>query len=122
MGLADGCSVFSLVVLCFSHAALSPCDRIREILCSPSGVEDFVASDGEKVDDDTWLYNGEENLSRILEESQQERDAYDERKKAKPPEDVPEGDNWDPTDVTRTMHAFVEKISTFEGAELPNRG
>ncbi|KAF1861966.1 hypothetical protein Lal_00026464 [Lupinus albus] len=104
----------------------APVRRIDEILALPYSLDAFKCQDVAPSDDDSWLYNGEEELNSALMERQKEMELYDEKhkKKGKAKEDqdtgLPSGSNageFDPGDIAKTMQAFVLKLSSFEGAE-----
>ncbi|XP_027361018.1 protein ecdysoneless homolog isoform X1 [Abrus precatorius] len=106
----------------------APVRRIDEILALPHSADDFKGQEVPPSDDDSWLYDGEEELNSALMERQKEMDLYDlkHQKKGK----AKEGDNtgvssgsnageFDPVDIAKTMQAFVHKLSSYEGAEAP---
>ncbi|CAA6657798.1 unnamed protein product [Spirodela intermedia] len=116
----------------FSHTrdVLSvPVKRIEEILSLPHSVRDFVGSELPPSDDDSWLYDGEEELNSAILERQREMENYElkRRGKEKPEgsknsEDIGVVDDFSLGEMAKTMQAFVEKISSFEGAEVPGNG
>eukprot|EP00252_Welwitschia_mirabilis_P018578 TRINITY_DN4124_c0_g1_i1.p1 TRINITY_DN4124_c0_g1~~TRINITY_DN4124_c0_g1_i1.p1 ORF type:complete len:699 (+),score=124.85 TRINITY_DN4124_c0_g1_i1:163-2259(+) len=114
-----------------SQVMNSPVKRIDEILSLPYSPSDF---DGMKVpmsDDDSWLYNGEEDLNAAMLERQKEIEVYENKRQKQKQSRRLEGksntsantvDNFDPECVARNMHAFVQKMSSYEGAEVPKEG
>eukprot|EP00250_Pteridium_aquilinum_P017653 c23719_g1_i1 orf=225-2279(-) len=107
-----------------SAAMNAPIQRITEILALPHLVEDFARSMELKSDDDSWLYNGEDDLKNAMLERQKEIETYElertmrktNRKQAK---DKRLEDDFGAEEVVRSMHAFMDKMSSYEGAELP---
>ncbi|KAI9125442.1 hypothetical protein K1719_004058 [Acacia pycnantha] len=106
----------------------APVRRVDEILALPHSVDDFKDQEVPPSDDDSWLYSGEEELNSALLERQKEMELYDlkHRKKGKGKEqqdaDLSSGSNsreFDPGDITKTMQAFVHKMSSYKGAEAP---
>jgi len=109
----------------------APVECIDEILALPHSSSDFVGLDLPPNDDDTWLYNGEEDLNAAMLERQKEIDSYQrerlKRKQSKNPtgkyststEDM---NDFNPEDVAKNMQAFVDKMSSYEGAEVSGNG
>ncbi|KAK8472226.1 hypothetical protein PHAVU_002G146800 [Phaseolus vulgaris] len=107
----------------------APVRRIDEILALPHSVDDFKDQEVPPSDDDSWLYDGEEELNSVLMERQKEMEQYDlkHKKKGKAKEDKDTGrssalnaDEFDPGDIAKTMQAFVHKLSSYKGAEAPD--
>lgn len=103
--------------------------RIDEILALPHSPEDFRNVEVPPDDDDSWLYNGEDELNSALQERQKEMELYNKKQKhkLKPQEQEDTGhsfrknpDQFDLGDVAKTMQAFVHKMSSYEGAEVPD--
>lgn len=104
----------------------APVRRIDEILALPHSVDDFSSEEVPPSDDDSWLYSGEEELNSALLERQKEMDAYNaKQKKHKSKEASDTGpsmsnnDGYDLGDIAKTMQAFVQRMSSYEGAEVP---
>ncbi|CAJ1931282.1 unnamed protein product [Sphenostylis stenocarpa] len=106
----------------------APVRRIDEILALPHSVDYFKDQELPPSDDDSWLYDGEEELNSVLIERQKEMELYDlkHKKKGKTKEDQDNGpssalkaDEFDPGDIAKTMQAFVHKLSSYKGAEAP---
>lgn len=106
----------------------APVRRIDEILALPYSVDDFKAQEVPPSDDDSWLYNGEEELNSALMERQKEMELYDlkQKKKGKAKKDQDDGpssasnaDEFDPSDIAKSMRAFVHTLSSYKGAEAP---
>ncbi|XP_008800214.2 protein ecdysoneless homolog [Phoenix dactylifera] len=105
----------------------APVLRIDEILSMPCSVDDFKGIELPLDDDDSWLYNGEDELNSAILERQKEMENYKaERKhrKDKRQKDTADGssslsDDFNLGDIVETMQAFVQKVSSFEGAEVP---
>uniref|UniRef100_A0A0C9RYR4 TSA: Wollemia nobilis Ref_Wollemi_Transcript_2485_883 transcribed RNA sequence n=1 Tax=Wollemia nobilis TaxID=56998 RepID=A0A0C9RYR4_9CONI len=92
---------------------------------------DFFGMDLPPSDDDSWLYNGEEDLNAALLERQKEMDLYETERLKRKQSKNPKGssstskknmDDFNLDDVAKNMHAFVEKMSSYEGAEVPRTG
>ncbi|KAK8954398.1 hypothetical protein KSP39_PZI001684 [Platanthera zijinensis] len=104
----------------------APVKRIDEILASVYSINDFRDVHLLPSDDDSWLYNGEDELSSSILERQMEMEAYESKHgKDKLPGGQASGSNSEPNDfnlkdVAESMQAFVRKISSFEGAEVPH--
>lgn len=106
----------------------APVRRIDEILALPYSVDDFKCVDVPPSDDDSWLYNGEDELNSELLERQKEMELYDlkhkKTQKSKEQDNVgpsssSNSDAFNPGDIAKTMQAFVEKVSSYKGAEVP---
>ncbi|KAH9626245.1 hypothetical protein KSS87_001416 [Heliosperma pusillum] len=106
----------------------APVKRIDEILALPLSMDDFNVQEAPSSDDNSWLYGGEEELNSVLTERQREMEQYEEKKKRKQKgkEKVNEGDSSIPNqndvdlgDIAKSMKAFMDKVSTYEGAEVP---
>jgi len=102
----------------------APVRHIDEILALPYSVDEFKGQEVPPSDDDSWLYNGEEELNSALMERQKEMELYDLKHKSKGKEKKGQdtgsnADEFDPSDVAKSMRAFVDMVSSFEGAEAP---
>ncbi|KAI4330193.1 hypothetical protein MLD38_028495 [Melastoma candidum] len=111
-----------------SEMLSSPVRRIDEILALPYSMDDFRNVDVPPSDNDSWLYGGEEELNSALLERQKEMDIYmekrEKKKNAKEPSDrsgasASAGGDYDLSDIAKSMQAFVNKMSSYEGAEVP---
>ncbi|CAM6109907.1 unnamed protein product [Calypogeia fissa] len=109
-----------------SAAMNAPARRIDELLSTPYSLSNYSRVGLEQSDDDHWLYNGEEDLTAALLARQKEMDDYeskqgkrDIRRKATISEDM-ELDHA--AEVVKNVQSFVNKISSFEGAEFPRNG
>ncbi|GAB2226196.1 hypothetical protein Drorol1_Dr00021997 [Drosera rotundifolia] len=111
-----------------SEILSAPVRRIDEILALPYSVDDFTGTDVPPSDDDSWLYSGEDELNAALMERQQEMDLYEQTKKSKKKGKKKDDEqtsssgvtnNFDPVDIARSMQAFVKKVSSYQGAEVP---
>ncbi|KAI5064209.1 hypothetical protein GOP47_0020879 [Adiantum capillus-veneris] len=113
-----------------SAAMNAPIQRTMEVLALPHSVNDFLSSEDLKSDDDSWLYDGEDELTNALLERQKELDMYERerglRKKnqsQKLPRKLPKEKrikgNFSGDEVVKNMRAFIDKMSSYEGAELP---
>ncbi|KAF3777717.1 ecdysoneless-like protein [Nymphaea thermarum] len=77
------------------------------------------------------MYNGEEELQSAMLERQKEMDMYElerqkrqksRKQKGKYVDSPMQSENTDPTDlsdIAKTMKAFVNKVSSYKGAEIP---
>ncbi|CAN0878460.1 Protein ecdysoneless homolog [Linum grandiflorum] len=106
----------------------APVRRIDDILAMPHSADNFKQDKVPSSDDDSWLYGGEIELNNALQERQKELDQYNEKHKKKSKETEGSGpsssnnvDDFDLRDMARSMQAFVEKVSSFEGAEIPEK-
>ncbi|KAG9138494.1 hypothetical protein Leryth_012776 [Lithospermum erythrorhizon] len=106
----------------------APVRRIDEILALPHSTEDFKGQDLPLSDSDSWLYDGEDELNAALQDRQKEMELYDakHKKKQKSKEQEDGGpsatnnlDDFNLEEVAKSMQAFVKKISSYEGAEVP---
>ncbi|KAF2283886.1 hypothetical protein GH714_016897 [Hevea brasiliensis] len=111
-----------------SELMSAPVRRIDEILAMPHSADDFQSQEVPPSDDDSWLYDGENDLNAALQERQKEMDLYNakhkKKQKLKEPQDAgPSSDadfgDFDLGDIAKTMQAFVDKMSSYKGAEVP---
>lgn len=111
-----------------SEMLSAPVKRINEILALPHSPDDFKAQEVPPSDDDTWLYGGEEELNSVLQERQREMELYEQRQKRKEKgkEKVGDDNSSNPNkndvdlgDIANSMKAFVHKVSSYQGAEVP---
>ncbi|KAK0603902.1 hypothetical protein LWI29_009917 [Acer saccharum] len=112
-----------------SEMMSAPVKCIDEILALPHSADDFSAQEVPPSDDDSWLYSGEEELNSALQERQNELELYNlkQKNKQKPKESQDNGgpststnvDDFDLGDIAKTMQAFVHKVSSYKGAEVP---
>ncbi|XP_068654766.1 protein ecdysoneless homolog [Aristolochia californica] len=111
-----------------SELMSAPVRRIDEILSLPHSSNDFKDLEVPPSDDDGWLYNGESELNSALEERQKEMDLYESQcrnnQKSKEqnnscPSSCSQLDDFNFGDIAKSMQAFVQKVSSFEGAEIP---
>ncbi|XP_034691589.1 protein ecdysoneless homolog [Vitis riparia] len=111
-----------------SEMMSAPVRRMDEILALPHSTDDFKGQQIPPSDDDSWLYNGEDELNSALQERQKEMELYDlkQKKKQKSEPDQDAGpssgsnlDDFDLGNISKTMQAFVHEMSTYEGAEVP---
>lgn len=88
-------------------------------------VDGFKGIELPPNDDDSWMYDGEEELNTAIMERQKEMEDYEaERKQRKQQKSTGKAssslpDDFNLKDITETMQAFVQKLSSFEGAEVP---
>ncbi|KAL2246666.1 UNVERIFIED_CONTAM: Protein ecdysoneless [Sesamum indicum] len=111
-----------------SEVLSAPVKRIDEILALPHSAGEFKNQELPPSDDDSWLYGGEDELNAALQERQNEMELYNlkHKKKQKSKEQQDGGsasgedlDDYDLGGIAKSMQAFVEKISSYEGAEVP---
>ncbi|KAF6160612.1 hypothetical protein GIB67_019552 [Kingdonia uniflora] len=108
----------------------APVRRIDEILSLSHSGDDFKGLDLHPSDNDAWLYDGEDELNSAILERQKELEIHEskhkksqtsrEHKSSKQPFDV-ESDDFNPSEITKNMEAFVHKVSSYEGAEVPKQ-
>lgn len=116
-----------------SAAMQTPIKRVKDILSLQHTAADFSDSSLPESDSDAWLYDGEDDLTSAIHERQAEIDAHESKRGMR---QNPEGntgvDNggsqpggtadeplYDPEELVQGIQAFMSKISSFEGAELP---
>ncbi|GAV61633.1 SGT1 domain-containing protein [Cephalotus follicularis] len=111
-----------------SEMMSAPVRRIDEILALPHSADDFQGQEVPPSDDDSWLDSGEDELNAALLERQKEMELYNLKLKKKQgskeaqdtgPSSSTSFDNFDLSDVAKSMQAFVHKVSSYEGAEVP---
>ncbi|KAH7520445.1 hypothetical protein FEM48_Zijuj08G0144700 [Ziziphus jujuba var. spinosa] len=111
-----------------SEMMSAPVRLVDEILALPHSAEDFRGQEVPPSDDDSWLYNGEEDLNCALLERQKELELYNLKHKDKQKMNIPQDagpsssskvDEFDPGEIAKTMQAFVHKVSSYKGAEVP---
>ncbi|KAK9231472.1 hypothetical protein WN943_021707 [Citrus x changshan-huyou] len=111
-----------------SEMLSAPVRRIDEILALPHSANDFRSQEVPPSDDDSWLYSGEDELNSTLQEREKELELYNSKlnSKQKSKESLDSGpssskdiDDFDPCDIAKTMQAFVRKVSSYKGAEVP---
>ncbi|KAL7135482.1 hypothetical protein ABFS83_11G099900 [Erythranthe nasuta] len=105
-----------------------PVRRIDEILALPHSADDFKNQELPPSDDDSWLYGGEDEINAALKDREKEMELYNlkhqKKNKSKEQEEgvsAPKNnlDEYDLGGIAKSMQAFVEKISSYEGAEVP---
>ncbi|CAI9272088.1 unnamed protein product [Lactuca saligna] len=110
-----------------SEIMSAPVKRIDDIIadCNVS-LDEFKNQEIPPSDDDSWLYNGEDELNAALLERQQEMEFYDMKKNKKKNKEDGVGpscssdlNDYDLGDIAKSMQEFVQKMSSFEGAEVP---
>ncbi|KAJ7943734.1 SGT1 [Quillaja saponaria] len=108
----------------------APVRRIDEILSLPHSVDNFRGQEVPPSDDDSWFYKGEEELNSALMERQKESelDSLKHKKNEKSTEEQDTGvssssnvGEFDPGEIAKTMQAFVHKVSSYKGAEVPEK-
>ncbi|CAN7101085.1 unnamed protein product [Brassica rapa subsp. narinosa] len=106
----------------------APVRRIDEILALPYSEEDFKGQEVAVSDSDSWLYDGEDELNSVLQERQKEMEFYNEKKERKQKgKEKEEGgsssdanvNNFDLGDISKSMEQFIQKVSSYKGAEVP---
>ncbi|KAJ6407355.1 hypothetical protein OIU84_010794 [Salix udensis] len=111
-----------------SQMMSAPVRRIDEILALPHSADDFRCQEVPPSDDDSWLYSGEDELNAALQGRQEEMDIYNAKHKKKqiPKESQDAGpssgsnfDDFDLGEMSKAMQAFVDKASSYKGAEVP---
>ncbi|KAF3968507.1 hypothetical protein ACB098_02G137600 [Castanea mollissima] len=109
-----------------SEMLSAPVKRIDEILAIPHSPDEFSGQEAPPSDDDSWLYNGEDELNSALLERQKEMDLYNSKHKKKQngqddtgPSSSSNVDEVGLGDIAKTMQDFVHKVSSYKGAEVP---
>ncbi|CAN6983087.1 unnamed protein product [Brassica oleracea var. botrytis] len=106
----------------------APVRRIDEILALPYSEGDFKGQEVAVSDSDSWLYDGEDELNSVLQERQKEMEFYNEKKERKQKgKGKEEGgsssdanvNNFDLGDISKSMEQFIQKVSSYKGAEVP---
>ncbi|CAD5335922.1 unnamed protein product [Arabidopsis thaliana] len=106
----------------------APVRRIDEILALPYSEDDFKGQEVPASDNDSWLYDGEDELNSVLQERQKEMEFYNSKKerKNKGKEKQEAGsssdanmNNFDLGDISKSMQQFMHKVSSYKGAEVP---
>ena len=99
----------------------APVRRIEEILSLNHDSGEFVGAELPHGDDDSWMYDGEEELNSAIMDRQKEMETYDSKRrgKEKPDSEENSADDLNLREMAKTMQSFVDKISSFEGAEVP---
>ncbi|MBA0581858.1 hypothetical protein Gorai_024024 [Gossypium raimondii] len=106
----------------------APVRQIDEILSLPYSADEFKNEDAPPSDDDSWLYSGEDELNSALQDRQKEMELYElkrKKKKSKEQKDTGassslKGEDFDLSELVKTMQGFIHKMSSYEGAEVPN--
>ncbi|XP_052879799.1 protein ecdysoneless homolog isoform X4 [Gossypium arboreum] len=106
----------------------APVRQIDEILSLPYSADEFKNEDAPPSDDDSWLYSGEDELNSALQDRQKEMELYElkrEKKKSKEQKDTGassslKGEDFDLSELVKTMQGFMHKMSSYEGAEVHN--
>ncbi|XP_078055505.1 protein ecdysoneless homolog isoform X2 [Mustelus asterias] len=97
-----------------SSSALSPGEQVLQTLQTLSYSVEELQKEGDTLppeDDDSWLDISPEELDQMLEEASGRKLLNSVR----PEEEL----DYDLSDVTKSMKAFVSKVSSHEGAEIP---
>lgn len=108
-----------------SEALSAPVKRIDEILALPHSADDFKNLELPPSDDDSWLYGGEDELNAALQERQNEMDIFNSKQKKKQKSKEQEsasGNDFDESglgEIAKSMQSFIEKMSSYKGAEVP---
>lgn len=105
----------------------APVRKIDEILSLEYSINDFEGKDLPPSDNDSWLYEGEDELNSVISDRQKEMEDYEferskqqkSRKQSTSNTFSAKSDDFNFKDVAESMQAFVHKLSSFEGAEVP---
>ncbi|EPY89449.1 protein SGT1 [Camelus ferus] len=97
-----------------SSLAMSPGEEILTLLQTiPFDIEELKKEEANlpPEDDDQWLELSPDQLDQLLQEAAGKKE----------PEPISKGqkENYDLTQVSESMKAFISKVSTHKGAELP---
>uniref|UniRef100_A0A2K5X3G3 Ecdysoneless cell cycle regulator n=1 Tax=Macaca fascicularis TaxID=9541 RepID=A0A2K5X3G3_MACFA len=99
----------------YSSLAMSPGEEILTLLQTiPFDIEDLKkeAANLPPEDDDQWLDLSPDQLDQLLQEAAGKKESESISKEEKE-------QNYDLTQVSESMKAFISKVSTHKGAELP---
>ncbi|XP_051897574.1 protein ecdysoneless homolog isoform X2 [Pristis pectinata] len=99
-----------------SSSTLSPGEQTLQLLQTLSYSVEELQKEGESLppeDDDSWLNISLEELDQMLEEASGTKLLNSSRQEEEEQED------YDLDDITKCMKAFVSKVSSHEGAEVP---
>ncbi|KAI3980267.1 hypothetical protein MKX01_031563 [Papaver californicum] len=111
----------------FSRAS-APVRRIDEIFALPHSADEFKGLDLPPSDNDAWLNDGEDELKLAMVEREKELEIYklkkDKSQKAKECKDADCSAESAVNDsdlgvIVNSMQSFVQKVSSYEGAEVP---
>ncbi|KAI3938165.1 hypothetical protein MKW98_018721 [Papaver atlanticum] len=83
--------------------------RIDEIFALPHSSEEFKGLDLPPSDSDAWLYDGEDELKLAMAKEYEDADCSTESAV----------NNSDLGDIVNSLQSFVQKVSSYEGAEVP---
>ncbi|KAH7861866.1 hypothetical protein Vadar_031885 [Vaccinium darrowii] len=97
----------------------SPVRRIDEILSIPHSADDFRSEELPPLDNDSWLYNGEDELNAAILERQKQMELYNFKHKGKQKLSFEHLNDSGIGDIAKSMQAFVQKMSSYKGAEVP---
>uniref|UniRef100_A0A8C9IJ09 Ecdysoneless cell cycle regulator n=1 Tax=Piliocolobus tephrosceles TaxID=591936 RepID=A0A8C9IJ09_9PRIM len=98
-----------------SSLAMSPGEEILTLLQTiPFDIEDLKKEEANlpPEDDDQWLHLSPDQLDQLLQEAAGKKESESISKEEKE-------QNYDLTQVSESMKAFISKVSTHKGAELP---
>uniref|UniRef100_A0A8C9DHN0 Ecdysoneless cell cycle regulator n=1 Tax=Prolemur simus TaxID=1328070 RepID=A0A8C9DHN0_PROSS len=98
-----------------SSLAMSPGEEILTLLQTiPLDIEEFKKEEANlpPEDDDRWLDLSPDQLDQLLQEAAG-------KKESEPISKEEKEQNYDLTQVSESMKAFISKVSTHKGAELP---
>ncbi|XP_011784969.1 PREDICTED: protein SGT1 [Colobus angolensis palliatus] len=101
-----------------SSLAMSPGEEILTLLQTiPFDIEDLKKEEANlpPEDDDQWLDLSPDQLDQLLQEAAGKKESESISKEEKE-------QNYDLTQVSESMKAFISKVSTHKGAELPQYG
>ncbi|XP_026434676.1 protein ecdysoneless homolog [Papaver somniferum] len=111
-----------------SEMMSAPVRRIDEIFALPHSSEEFKGLDLPPSDSDAWLYDGEDELKLAMVEREKELELYKlKQNKSQKEKEYKDADcstengvnNSDIGDIVNSMQSFVQKVSSYEGAEVP---
>ncbi|KAI3993499.1 hypothetical protein MKX01_002512 [Papaver californicum] len=111
-----------------SEMMSAPVRRIDEIFALLHSSEEFKGLDLPPSDNDAWLYDGEDELKLEMLEREKELELYElkqqKSQKAKEKKDADRSaesavNDPDLGDIVNSMQSFVQKVSSYEGAEVP---
>lgn len=101
---------------------MSPGEEILTVLqTTPFDIEELKKEEASlpPEDDDRWLDLSPEQLDQLLHEASGRKETQPTAKEKEEEEEEEEEQNYDLAQVSESMKAFISKVSTHEGAELP---
>ncbi|XP_069741609.1 protein ecdysoneless homolog isoform X2 [Narcine bancroftii] len=105
-----------------SSYTLCPGEQVMQLLQTQSYSVEELQKEAENLppeDDDSWLNISLEELDQMLEEASGTKLLKSTPKEDEEEEEEEEEEDYDLQDMTKCMKAFISKVSSHEGAEVP---